>query len=404
MPFFVSEPATTVRQRSPWLLPKAAYAAIFLMVALAAYGWRLSSSHATKVDVPTQVTAKVCIHHPNFVVQHAWQEILAQAKTEVRQNLNVETQRIGQQTVVAISLSHLPAETLVPIVNVAASAYAQACRAEWKLHLEETLSLAQEKVRQAERQLFEVRTRFELLRDRRLQVLANLKPVAPPQPTAMENPRWTEIRRRLADLEERRRILLLERTPLHPSVLEIETRIADARHEMASIPPQITQEPPAVSPPIALPPDTPSPTEVQAAQQVVEKAKLDLQQAQAMERAAHTARGEELQIDLLAAEPPPPLPASSHLGSVMIGKALVTATVSIVGLGMISLGASLEPALSSITELQALLPAPVVGVIPATHPGRRSATSALRQRLARWGWMTAGLVVLLAVAWLFFIG
>ena len=88
----------------------------------------------------------------------------------------------------------------------------------------------------------------------------------------------------------------------------------------------------------------------------------------------------------------------------ILGKALVTAATSIVGLGMISLGASLEPALSSIAELQALLPVPIVGVIPATHPGRRWAASALRRRLARWGWMTAGLAVLFAVAWLFFRG
>ncbi|MGA2256877.1 MAG: hypothetical protein ABSG53_19675 [Thermoguttaceae bacterium] len=403
MPIFVSEPATTVRQRSPWPLPKVAYGAIFLMVALAAYGWRLFGSRSLKVDAPPQVTAKVYIHHPNFAFQHIWQEILAQAKTDVRENLYVETRRTGQQTVVAISLSNLPAETLAPIVNVVASAYSQACRAEWKLHLEKAYSVAQAKVQQTERQLFENQTRFELLRDRRIQALANLKPVAPPQPTTIENPRWTEACHRLADLEERRRVLLFERTSLHPSVLEIETRIADVRQEMASIPPKITQEPPAVPPTSVMPPDGPDPAEVQAAQQAVEQVKQNLQQAQAMERAALTARGEELQVDLLAAEAPPPLPAPPHLGTVLVGKALVTATASIVGLGMISLGASLEPVISSIAELQTLLPAPIVGVIPAANPGRRP-TSPFRQRLARWGWMAAGLVVLFAVVWLFFGG
>ena len=240
MPIFASEPATTVRQRSPWLLPKLAYGAIFLIVALAAYGWKLFNSRPSKVDVPLQATAKVCIHHPNFAFQHAWQEILAQAKTEVRENLHIEAQRSGQQTVVAISLSSLPAETIVPMVNVVASAYSQACRAEWKLHLEQAYSAAQEKVRQTERQAFEAQTRFELLRDRRLRALANLRPVAPPQPATIENPRWTEICRRLADLEERRKVLLFERTPLHPSVQEIEMRIADVRREMASIPPKIS--------------------------------------------------------------------------------------------------------------------------------------------------------------------
>ena len=210
---------------------------------------------------PAPATAKVCIHHPNFAFQHAWQEILAQAKTEVRENLRMEAQRSGQQTVVAISLSNLPAETIVPMVNVVASAYSQACRAEWKLHLEQAYSAAQEKVRQTERQAFEAQTRFELLRDRRLRALASFRPVAPPQPATIENPRWTEICRRLADLEERRRILLFERTPLHPSVQEIEMRITDVRREMASIPPKIAQEPTrrAASPPSACRPTRRSP-------------------------------------------------------------------------------------------------------------------------------------------------
>ena len=152
MPIFASEPATTVRQRSPWLLPKPAYGAIFLTVALAAYGWKSFSSRAATANVPPQATAKVCIHDPNFAFQHAWQEILAQAKAEVRENLHVEAQRSGQETVVAISLSNLPAESIVPMVNVVASAYSQACCAEWKLHIEQAYSAAEEKVRQTERQ------------------------------------------------------------------------------------------------------------------------------------------------------------------------------------------------------------------------------------------------------------
>ena len=82
----------------------------------------------------------------------------------------------------------------------------------------------------------------------------------------------------------------------------------------------------------------------------------------------------------------------------------MTAATSIVGMRLISVGAALEPAIASIAELQDLLPVPIVGVIPATHPGRRSALSPLRRRLIRWGSMAAGLAVLLAVAWFFFRG
>ena len=84
----------------------------------------------------------------------------------------------------------------------------------------------------------------------------------------------------------------------------------------------------------------------------------ELQKAQAVERAALTERGEKPRIDLLAAEPLPPPPSPPRATPAILGKALVTATTAIVGLGMISVGASLEPTLSSIAELQALLPAP----------------------------------------------
>ncbi len=404
MPIFASEPATTVRQHSPWLLPKLAYGLVFLMIALAAFGWKYFSSRHMPAAAAAEATAKVCIHSPNFAYQGAWQEILAQARPDVRERLRLEAQGSGQETFVAISLSNQPGETSVPMVNVVASAYLQACRAQWKLHLEKAYSAAEEKVREMERRAFEAQTKMELLRDRRLRALTNLTPAAPPQPVTTDNPHWTEICRRLADLEERRKVLLCERTPLHPSVQEIEMRITDVRREMASIPPKITQEPPAIPPPSTLPPDAPTATEVQAAELAAAQFQQGLQNAQAIERAALTARGEELRADLLAAEPLPPPVIVPRATPAILGKALVTATTVVVGLGMISMGASLEPTLSSIAELQALLPAPIVGVIPALHPTRRPAVSALRRRLARWGWVTAGLTVLVAVAWLFFRG
>ena len=85
-------------------------------------------SRSLKFDVPAQATATVCIHRPDFEYQHAWQEIFVRSATEVRENLQIECQRAGQQTVVAISLSRLPGEGNVSMVNVIASAYVQACR------------------------------------------------------------------------------------------------------------------------------------------------------------------------------------------------------------------------------------------------------------------------------------
>ncbi len=173
MPNIASEPATTVRQRSPWLVPKLGYGVLFLAMAMAAYGWKLYGSRPARIEVPAQATAKVCIHNPDFAYQQAWQEIVAQAKPEIREKLRIEAQRTGQETVVAVSLSNLPAESIVPMANVVASAYSQACRAQWKLQLEQAYSAAQQKVRQADRDATEAQTLLELLRERRLRALAS---------------------------------------------------------------------------------------------------------------------------------------------------------------------------------------------------------------------------------------
>ncbi len=401
LPIFAPETATTVRQRSAWLLSLPAYGAVFLAVALAAYGWMFLKARPLLTGSATPAIARVCIHHPDFAFQRAWQVILEQAKTEICANLQIEGQRSGQQTVVTISLSRLPAETIVPMVNVVAAAYLEACRMQWKLDVERCYAAAEEKVRQTKRQALEAQERFESLRDRRLQALANFRPAQSQPSTTIDNPHWTVIAKRLANLEEHERNLLVQCTPLHPSVKQIELQIADVRRQMASIPPKMTPARSDASPLAALPPDAPAPGEIEEAQQVVERWNEDLRQAQAAERAALTARGEELQVDLFSAEPPP---APRRATVAMLGKALVTATTSIVGLGMISVGASMEPALSTLAELQAVVTAPIVGVIPATHPSRRRASSARRQRLARWGGVTAGLALLVATAWIFFLG
>ena len=219
---------------------------------------------------------------------------------------------------------------------------------------------------------------------------------APPSRRTIDNPRWTEICRRLAELEERKKVLLAERTPLHPSVQEIENLITGVCRQMASIPPKIVQEPSSTPPPIASPVDASLPGEVEAARQAAEKSKRELEQAQTLERAALAACRGELQVEIVPAAPLPPPP---DMGKAILGMALATAATSVIGLGMISFGAAMEPVISSVADLQALLPVPVLGVFPARHPVRRRRASALGLRLARWAWMAAGMAALVA-AWM----
>ena len=280
------------------------------------------------------------------------------------------------------------------MVNVVAAACCQACRSQWKLQLERAYSAAEEKLRQSQRQASEAQTRFELLRDCRLRALASVKPVAPPQPTSIENPRWTDICRRLADLEERRKVLLFERTPLHPSVQEIEIRINDVRREMTSIPPKIAQEPPAdrsePAPPSTCRPKAPAATEVQAAEQAAEQLKQDLQQVQAA--GACRTHGPRRGTANRSRRRGTVAPASQRRLVpllTILGKALVTAATSLVGLAMISFG-GLAGAAAGEHRRSAGPPA-------RAHRGRDSGHASRPPwgrigpppALARWGWVAA---------------
>ncbi len=417
MSMFSAKPSTTVRQQSPWLLPRTAYLVVFLLVGAGAFLWKYAHMPSPQPLAPPQATARVCIHQPTFAYESAWREILSQAKSEVRDHLNIERQPAGDATVVGISLSDLPPgvlsrEAIVPLINVVSAAFVQTCRSQWKIHVEQAYSGAQQQVRDDERLAQEADSRLELLRQRQSEdTTATVKP-EPRSPVMVENPQWTEAARRLAELEERRRVLLFERTPLHPSVQEVEMRIGDARREMAAIPPKVAQGPAAKE---AKEPTNTTRTqallsaartlgELEAAQQTARKLHDQLRQAEAAARAALTARNKELGIDLEPAKALPDPPPATRFGATLWAAVLVTAATSVIGVGMISFGASLEPALSNMGELQALLPVPIVGVVPAVHPARSAAVSTARRRLARYASIAAGIALLTVVAWLFFLG
>ncbi len=280
-------------------------------------------------------------------------------------------------------------------MNLVAAAYVQACRAYAKLLRERDYSAVEDKLRLAVRVASEAQTRFELLQGRRLRALADRQ--AAERPTTIENPRWTAIGRRLTDLQQREKTLLVNCTLQHPSVQEIEAQIGDVRREMAAIPPRLEQLPTALSHDNNRPAEMPTANEVEAAAEAAQQGQQDLRRAQAAEKAARAVRNEELLIDLRPALPPADSP--SDAGIRRLGKALVVATISLVGLAMVSLGAAVEPAATSVLEVEMLLSAPVLGVVPAIQPGRRPAERRTRL-LVRWGWVAAGLVVLGLVVWL----
>jgi hypothetical protein len=255
-------------------------------------------------------------------------------------------------------------------------------------------------LRETQRSAADADARLEALQQRQNDVASAVTPNQRPDERSVvmvDNPQWNEAVRRLGELEERRRVLLFERTPLHPSVQEIEMRISDLRREMAAIPPKIAQAAgPWQNPPLAsrLPP--PPPAELDAARQTAATMHRQVEQSDAAAHAALAARTAGLRIDLVPAETVPEPATPVHTPATLLAAALAAATSSVIGLALISYGASLAPAVSNISELQALLPVPVLGVVPATD-GLAPPPSTRRRRAVRCATIVAGLLVLLAI-------
>ena len=76
--------------------------------------------------------------------------------------------------------------------------------------------------------------------------------------------------------------------------------------------------------------------------------------------------------------------------------ALATGLTTVAGLGMITTGAAIEPALASAAEVQAIAGVPVVGVLPGSGAGRAPTSDPRRQRLLRVGLVAAGIALLAA--------
>jgi hypothetical protein len=385
MPIFGSKSSTTVRQRPRLRLLDWTYMLVLFVVAAAVFVWQYLDSRARQPAAAPRATTTVCIHSPNFAYDPPWQQTRLQAKPAVRDGLSMEARQVGPDTVVSISLGGLPADSLGPLAEVVAAAYSQACRSQWKLQLEQAYSTAQEAVRKAERLAQESERQVERLRERqrqweRQQAQAGDRAGTSLNPASVtiENPRWTELFRRLSDLEKRRDALLVDRTPLHPAVQELETQIVDVRREMSVIPPRLTAEATVSSqarPRMegAQPKDVGKvepvpPAELQVAEAAAERLRQDVQEAQARQRVAMNARGEDLPIDVYPATLPARSAASQGDASILISAAFAGVALAVY-LAVAAFRAWREPALSGITELQAALPAPVIGFVPASLPG-----------------------------------
>jgi hypothetical protein len=414
---------------SPWV-----YGAVFLLTGAAAYYW---DSLATQTEKPAASTIIVHIRE-----QPAEQQA-AQAGTPVlqaRPELEVVRKRalaaLGERgseglifeaipssagdCQIAVTATRAAPQRASETAGLAARAYADAYRNEWKSLAARENRAVQEAAARAERELRDAQSKLQTFYEQQLQAaqevvrrqaLAQAARPAPPSPPAAgppaaENPEWADLSRQLGALRQRRGDLLVHRTPLHPDVLDIEARIQQVEQQMASVPRTLAGPmlAPAAAPPPAVreqPTQEPPPVvqmdsaELQRFKEGVQRAERATADAIRAERFAWQHGQQEPTIDLeetpaqAAAQAP-----RSTLSKLMAALAAGLSTVA--GLGLITSGVAIEPVLATVGEVHSAIGLPVVGVVPESSPGVRKSKDSRRQRWLRIGLVSGGVGLLAA--------
>jgi hypothetical protein len=362
---------------------------------------------------------------------------------EVCRNLHVSCNPTAAPRGVRIGFqctAHDPA-FVVALVNVFAGQYAQDCRTEWKAGTQEAYQAACEASQRARRNSSGAKERLENLlaqiaeRERQNTEAAEaaeaVKPTespspstkpAPQEPVAIDNPDWVNLSEELTELEQNRAALLVTRTPLHPAVIDVEDRIGEAKRRLAAMSPTIAApssnvtskagatQPPQTAASPKLPAKRPVPIDPEEQAKLaatLHKLRGEMYRAEEAQEAAQQAERQamaacqqplRLEIDLAnPIEPAMPLP-----GLRVVLAAMTSALTVLGGLMMVVAGVVMEPRLGTVEEVEAMLPVPVVGTLPAG--GSRLPGGADRQRLVRAALVGAGMILIatcLGIAWMF---
>ncbi len=236
------------------------------------------------------------------------------------------------------------------------------------------------------------------------------EPPPPNDPPETENPQWTALSEQLSELQRRRDEMLTDRTAAHPEVQHIGIRIAAIVQRLAATPRTLrakrsdqnglTGERHPAQPPrlIDAGPTPQRPTETIASEEYRElreaarRARDEHQRALSSAREAWQTGQLRPQIELVLAEVSKP--SEPRFGGSLVLASLAAGAGTAGGAAMVSVAAATVPALTTVAEVEAALPVPIVGTIPATDPADRMRKARRRSRLIRWMMLLGGLLLI----------
>jgi hypothetical protein len=221
--------------------------------------------------------------------------------------------------------------------------------------------------------------------------VASPKPIAPPP--MIDNPAWLDLQRQVADLEGRRDQLLIDRTPQHPAVQEIEGSLAQVKQQLAATARQILDtrvKNPATADAAAI---ASPPVDDLAAKEyerkrgeltaAIEKSRLACQEADRAEKQA----GQELaavpQFVFEQSEPIQNLPQADYGWRRLLWTTFASSLLMVFGIATVWLGAGIDPPVVSVEDVEGDLNETVLGVLPFNGPAPDMAAIERQVRLRR---------------------
>lgn len=435
MPTSRDNPGRTTEAGFSWTAHRPVYVAVFALTALAVYGW--GQATADRNDAPATCSATAAIRQADAAIPtdaaaiqqrigsvaglrravravglgaeaapgaHSEQQI-DEAVARARRDLKIAVERpdpAGELRISVTAADRHPWYAAV-LANALAEQYAADCRTAWRRHAEQAYVEARAAADRAQREFVEAKARLEAL----VELHFNSRPpgaapsaATPPTASPADDPEREVLGRRLVDMQRRRDQLLVDRTPLHPEVQDIEIRIAALAEQLAATGQQIPETRPPETPGVAAEPrQAEAPATFEKLKEAVDRAALASAQASRAEREAWEARLREPRIVVEAARAAPAPPIRSPAGLRLVLAAMASGMAVAIGFGMISTGAAMEPVLASVAAVRAALPVPVVGVLSEIGPARcQRRRSQGGQFAARWGMILAGLALLAGCA------
>ena len=299
-------------------------------------------------------------------------------------------------------------ERAVEVANAQTERYVRDRRAEWTRRTEGPCRQAKANIEKARQEHAEAVARLEAFQRELAEAAANVqRKEAMRLPRPADNPQWLDLHRRFTDLQRRYDELLVERTVLHPAVVDVALRMATIKEQLDVTPQRRTSVGDELPVRIELPSEDSAPTE--ADQRIAEQNQRKLDElTQAVDRAAQAiddaTAAQQRAIQAQQAGPkffiePAQVveipPRIDYGWRRLMSTTFATGLLMMFGVGFVAIGRGIEPRVASVAEVEADLGVPLVGMIPADDPAADPAAASRRQSRDRRTMISVGTLLML---------